>query len=348
MGEYMESIAEGDNLNSRTDLSDDTICNYLRAAASWMSHHCGIAVPLYSNGGGTKKTEKLNPYLSELLAQRRTWAQKKDKKEPLTGKIFSAMAFLSDTSRHASKQGNLSKDCVLYDCCRLGLFTGSRLSEYGQGALPTGSPADGWLPLPTNRDVPSEWRGKPSAFIAADFEFFDEARILLAHTEALTGKRVPEFVHVRFRYDKSKHNFIIRKYKRVGGHRLCPVDAALSFIQRGPFILLGEFEPLGMFKGVNNRRYTVRGRHIQDFMQRACILAHPEASHYLRTRIDRLMSHSLRVTAAVALHNAGVSLDDIAFRLRWNSDAVKLYIRDCYRTIGELTCKALAGAYADV
>ena len=61
-----------------------------------------------------------------------------------------------------------------------------------------------------------------------------------------------------------------------------------------------------------------------------------------------MMSHSLPVTAAVALNNAGVSLDDIAFRLRWNSEAVKLYIRDCYRTIGDLTCKALAGAYADV
>jgi hypothetical protein len=60
------------------------------------------------------------------------------------------------------------------------------------------------------------------------------------------------------------------------------------------------------------------------------------------------MSHSLRVTAAVALNNAGVSLDDIAFCLRWNSDAVKLYIRDCYRMINNLTCKALAGAYADV
>jgi hypothetical protein len=129
---------------------------------------------------------------------------------------------------------------------------------------------------------------------------------------------------------------------------LCPVAAALSFTRRGPKLLNHEFEPLGMFIAKNSQRYTVRGRHVQRLIQDACRLAHPAPAHYLRQHIDRLMSHSLRVTAAVALHNAGVSLDDISFRLRWNSDAVKLYIRDCYRTIGDLTCRTLAGAYADV
>jgi hypothetical protein len=347
MGEYVESLATGDNLNQKSDLSDDTICNYLRAAASWMQHHCGVAVPLYTNEGGTRKAEKLNPYISELLAQRRTWAKKKDKKEPLTGRIFRVMEHLAATSRHGP-QGDLSKDCVLYDCCRLGLFTGSRLSEYGQGALPTGTPSDGWLPLPTNRDVPSEWQGKPSAFIASDFEFFDDNQQKMPHAAVLDGQRAPTFVHVRFRYDKSKFNFITRKYKRVHGHHLCPVAAALSLVQRGPHILHNSHEPLAMFRGSNHRRYTVRGRHIQAFMQRACVMAYPDAQHYLRIHIARLMSHSLRVTAAVALNNAGVSLDDIAFRLRWNSEAVKLYIRDCYRTIGDLTNRALAGACADV
>jgi hypothetical protein len=103
-----------------------------------------------------------------------------------------------------------------------------------------------------------------------------------------------------------------------------------------------------MFLAANNQRCTVGSKHIQEFMQRACKIAHPDPSHYLQIHINRLMSHSLRVTAAVALNNAGVSLDDIAFCLRWNSDAVKLYIRDCYRMINNLTCKALAGAYADV
>ena len=347
MGEYVESVANGDNLNELSNLTDDTICQYLRAATTWLSIHAGIAVPLYSNEGGTRKTEKLHPYISELLSQRRTWAQTKDKKEPLSGRIFNVMAQMAATCR-AGPLGEDGRECVLYDFSRLGLFTGSRLAEYGQGVLPRGSPSDGWLPLPSNRDVPIIWRGKPSAFVASDFEFYDSRQCLLQHAEALTLSEMVTFMHVRFRYDKSNINFTVRKYKRVLGHILCPVDAGLSIIRRGCRILLHGYEPLGMFRGKNRRRYTIRARHIQQFMQQACKLAYPDPAHYLRIKIDRLMTHSLRVTAAVALHNAGVSLDDITFRLRWNSDAVRLYIRDCNRTIDELTSCAIAGAYADV
>jgi hypothetical protein len=161
MGEYVESVANGDNLNSKANLLDDTICQYLRAAASWLRHHCHVDAPLYTNEGGTRKAEKLHPYISKLLAQRHTWTKKKDKKEPIMGRIFSVMASLAESSRRASAQANLSKDCILYDCCCLGLFTRLRLSEYGQGALPRWSPGNGWQPLPTNRDVPAAWQGAP-------------------------------------------------------------------------------------------------------------------------------------------------------------------------------------------
>lgn len=347
MGQFVENIAEGDNLTGSLTLADDTICQYLRAATSWLRLNCDVIVPLYSNEGGSRKTEKLHPYISELLGQRRTWAQKNDKKEPLTGRILSTMGQLADEAK-CGPQGELSMDCVLYDCCRLGIFTGSRLAEYGQGALPRNAPTDGWLPLPSSRDVPKEWRGKPCAFVASDFEFYNAHRTLVAHSDVKTGREEAVFVHVRFRYDKSNHNFTIRKYKQVTENPVCPVAAARSFIRRGPKILVNEDEPLAMFRAKNGRRHTVRGKHIQDFMRRACIRAHPDENHYLRRRINRLLTHSLRVTAAVALYNAGVDIDDISFRLRWNSDAVKLYIRDCYRTIGALTSRALAGAFADV
>jgi hypothetical protein len=57
--------------------------------------------------------------------------------------------------------------------------------------------------------------------------------------------------------------------------------------------------------------------------------------------------HSLRVTAAVALHQADVSLDDICFRPRWHSDAVKRYLRDCARLVDETTLAGPAEAYFD-
>lgn len=48
-------------------------------------------------------------------------------------------------------------------------------------------------------------------------------------------------------------------------------------------------------------------------MRQAVVEAYPDPNHYLRLNIKRIDAHSNRVTAAVALSNAGMSIDDIAF-----------------------------------
>ena len=80
--------------------------------------------------------------------------------------------------------------------------------------------------LPNSRDVPLEWRGKPIAFIAEDFELFDER---LRQVERHDARRYPDrvlFVDVRFCYDKSKTNFIIKRFQRVR-QPLCLVRGVL-------------------------------------------------------------------------------------------------------------------------
>ena len=57
------------------------------------------------------------------------------------------------------------------------------------------------------------------------------------------------------------------------------------------------------------------------------------------------MAHSLCVTACVALHQANVPAEDIAFRLRWNVDSVKFYLRDCSCDIGSFLITAVYNAY---
>ena len=79
-------------------------------------------------------------------------------------------------------------------------------------------------------------------------------------------------------------------------------------------------------------------------MRYACRTAYPDCSHYMRQHIDRIVAHSNRVTACLALHQAGVVVEDIAFRLRWQVPSVQFYIRESYSKLGELTQKAVAGA----
>jgi hypothetical protein len=186
------------------------------------------------------------------------------------------------------------------------------------------------------------------AFIAADFTFYDAKRRRLSHRRALQSSRRVAFVRIRFRYDKSPVNFTFRTFARVQSF-FCVVTACLSIIDRysnDPRRRANE--PLGYFLGENGRRYAIGSHHISAYLAEACEIAHPDARHYLREHCNLLMSHSFRVTAAVILFNAGVPIEDIAYRLRWHSDSVKKYLRDCGRTIKDLSLRTMAGAYQSV
>jgi hypothetical protein len=104
-------------------------------------------------------------------------------------------------------------------------------------------------------------------------------------------------------------------------------------------------EPLGMFRGNNGQRYTIWGHHVAKFLKDACLRAQLDPHHYIRLHIDQLMAHCLRVTATVLFSNAGVTVDDISFHLRWNSDAVLHYIRDNDGLVDEITARVVAGAF---
>lgn len=331
-----------------TNITDNTARGYIRSAGDWLKTEIHKEVPLFTNKGGTKKQEQLDPYLRELLAQRAVHSAPKGQKEPMTSAMLATMEIMAaEASR--SRYGIFSRDAVLYDFTRVGVYTGSRVGEYGIGRAPRGTPPDGWIPIPDSRDVPAEWRGRPIVFLPEDFELFNEQYVSVDHCQSMRTPQDAVFVHVRFRYDKSTKNFVYRKFRRVDG-RLCIVKAVLSILRRhysSPRDKYGRDTPLGMFIGANGRQYSIRGSHMQDFMQRACKRAYPNPKHYLRMNIDRLMSHSMRVTAAVLLYNAGVPIDVIAFRLRWSSDAVKLYIREAASMTATLSESAFAGAFCD-
>ena len=63
--------------------------------------------------------------------------------------------------------------------------------------------------------------------------------------------------------------------------------------------------------------------------------------HKKHKRID---CHSNRVTAAVALANAGRSSQEIAYRLRWKPESVEHYLRECPKVIGPLCASTIEGA----
>jgi hypothetical protein len=79
-------------------------------------------------------------------------------------------------------------------------------------------------------------------------------------------------------------------------------------------------------------------------MRYACTIAYPDIRHYMRQNVDHLVAHSNRVTACLALHQAGVNKEEIAHRLRWQTPSVCFYIRESNSKLRNLTQRAVARA----
>lgn len=232
----------------------------------------------------------------------------------------------------------LDLKAAVLDWTRLGIFSGCRCSEYAQTKAKRGE----FARVP-NTKAAGPWAGTPIAFLAEDFTFYDNEMCQVAHIEALHNAHLPFELHLRFRFDKSSHNFSIKKYRRGQGF-LCPVDAAISILARAHILQVPEDCPIGVFRKDNTFTY-LQSTDVIKVMRQAVVDTYPNPKHYLRVHIAAIVSHSNRVTAAVVLKSMGLSDEDIAFRLRWHPDTVKHYVRECELQAESLTRAAFQGVH---
>ena len=104
-------------------------------------------------------------------------------------------------------------------------------------------------------------------------------------------------------------------------------------------------EPIGQYRQRNGNIICLRDKDVRDVLRAACLRAYPDPTHYCRIHIDGLVAHSNRVTAALCLLLGGATIDEIAFRLRWEPGSVPTYLRECFIGIDVIMRKAIAGAY---
>ena len=158
------------------DLKAQTLTNYLSAAHAFLQVTLDRPINIYDTQSLARQP-RYHPFLGQQLAERRKWAQPTAKKEPFTADMFQWLhdAIFADpdpTSVFFDRQY-----CV-YDWMRLGIFTGFRISEYGQSRLNAGQR---YQVIPDSSDVPPVYRKTPLAFVRGDFIFFDGSSRIIAH-----------------------------------------------------------------------------------------------------------------------------------------------------------------------
>ena len=88
-------------------------------------------------------------------------------------------------------------------------------------------------------------------------------------------------------------------------------------------------DPLAAYLKPNDTTiHFINGDDIQVVLRDAVTAAFPDKDHRVYQVINKFSSHSLRVTPAMALLARGQNTDIVARILRWNSDAIKRYMRD--------------------
>jgi hypothetical protein len=343
LGAFVHTVAlPGGTIQLAGICAPGTITGYVSAAHLWLEYVTGLTIPIHKPG-----TTNHIGAIGDIIALRRTWYQPRPKRQPIPYDIFRT---LRDDAVATDRNG---LPAVVFDWLRLGIFTGSRSAEYAQTSARRGC-FDRVPDLPDAK----EWAGTSLAFIAEDFELYDDLGFEVSHSEARACPSRVTFLHVRYRYDKSPRNFSHRKYKRVAeAGFLCPIRGALSILRRSHELCVPAEFPIGVFSPVRvpgRRRIKTAPGQVFTFLksadlisvlQQACLVTYPDPRHELHKKVKQLVAHSNRVTAAVALHNAGQTDEAIAWRLRWKRESVEHYIRETHTRVGAITDLAVKGAF---
>jgi hypothetical protein len=314
----------------------NTLAHHANAASIFLKSVMTEPFSIYMPGGGKSS---MIPYISARIDLRRKWEQPREKREPYTYDMFQAFAKQVSTQEKTDPHAFLGKLSLVFNTQCLGIFTGSRISEYAQSKGPVNSVSR--VPLQPGQSLA---QALPVAFVAQDFTFLDADGKIISHCDLFKQPKRATTLHIRFRHDKSGRNYCIRKYGR-GTKWLCPIAAATRLLYRAHLLGIDATDPICAYRqaGATTYRY-LRDTDVTDTMRRMCVAAYPDPDHYLRKHIHCFASHSNRVTAAVALSQTNMSIDDIAQRLRWKPESVAYYLRESARDIGAYTANAIIGA----
>ena len=235
---------------------------------------------------------------------------------------------------------------AVHDWTVFSAFSGSRVGKYGQSKTNRNE----YSCIPVSVDA-GEWAGQPLAFICSDFTFWTNDGLQLSQSNLKHLFSRADKVWVQFHYDKSRNNHIIHKFRKMGHPILCPVKAAISILYRAQLLQVPHHELISMFhqqdrKSCFKSGYTyLLNTDVTNEMHATCCHTYPDKDHYMHKNHKLIMAHSVHVTAAVALYNAGLPFDVIAFCLWWSTESVKHYVWECSsHHIGQLSDAVLLGA----
>ena len=278
-----------------------TVCGYIRSInILFQLRNCTIPADLSDKENICSKIIKSREQEEDIARQR----------SPITNEIF---AYLLNRNQDNALQDSF--EAAVTDFMIIIRLLGLRVSEYAQTTQ-------------NKIDVHEYPSGKRviKAFTPLDFIIYDKNNAIIDEINSTKQLTTLKKVKVTFRIQKNRENGQSITLKADVKHpEICPVRAVHRILQRAKRLGQDDDQPLGVFINHHGIKKYLTGSKIAKLFQSVARTVHPNMT---REEISRFSSHSGRVWAVVLLDEAGMSPEFIKCRLRYLSDAYRLYLRD--------------------
>jgi hypothetical protein len=299
---YTLHLAQGSTLVSR-GIKAATITKYLQAVDQLAAARNLMSPQLGIDG-------RRNAYITDILRECKRWEQMPNRREPVTNEMMAYIVKCATRDTQRDSRLNAVTDWLI-----MGEYGGFRKGEWAQ-----------------DKDDVRKGRyaknvdGSPKAFLMADFEFRkNKQRIAVAHDTVLTENDVDQ-IYLTWRFQKNLNNGESLPFSRndkTPGR--CFVRSALRARDRAQRLGVSATTPMAVYRDTDG---TVK--HISDKDVEHILRAAAKKVHNVTVAKDliRWSCHSIRVGACIRLQLLNKPSHFIQMRLRWTSDAWRLYLRN--------------------
>ena len=303
---YAANLVAGETLLCKT-IRSGTILRYLSAAAE-------LSVPANMMNPCLNIMGKQSSYINDIIHELRRWESIPDRREPVTKEIIE---YVIEKGTRLNKSNPDNIYSALADWLILGQQTGFRRKEWAQDRTH----------LKKHKDIQRNIDGSSAAFILEDFEFRanNNKRINSDSDKDITKACI---TNIKWRYQKNNDNGQVISYIEDNKNKKhCFVRASKRIRKRAKKLKIPNDKPIAVYTDTNRNKKTchIDDIHISSILQEA---AEKVYNITKKEELTKFTSHSVRVGACVLLHSQNISIEDIKFRLRWRSDAFRMYLRN--------------------
>ena len=309
---YAMYLANGNSIYGRP-LKSGTIEAYLRAAATMIMIHCGRD-PRFNSVTDTSYSPRINAVLEEL----RRVEKMPERMEPYTVAMHETL--LKMIEEEGAHPDGLLCAAKNWNACNLSM--GGRMQEYAQEDK--------------NKEIKKHAmadNNTPRAFTLRDITLFDARNRKVNIRRFLRNKNLVHRIEMRWSWQKNLDNGQKLSYERnLDYPEFCFVNNMWEILCRyNRLHNINDLDtPVAMFcekNGKGKKRYLYSSA-LANLIKKVAI-----ATYNLDPDVDLIKygTHSLRVGACVALHQAGCSQLQLQFLLRWRSTAFFNYLRKVAR-----------------